>query len=354
MSLDTSYLPFQHNPGALTIYLLNQCNLSCMHCYMDAVPSPEKILPKDLILRSLSEVEQLGIGAVNLTGGEPLLYPDLAEILQYLSGKQSYEVTISTNGTLIDRSKVDLLRDSGVKVNVSLDGPANYHDKFRGMDGAFSRASRGIELMQSEDIQVSLVTTINKNNLIHLPWLAEWASRRGIGRIFVQPLMELGRGSLIADKKLSQSQIYDLYFLVSDLANKYRSKGLSFNIAYRSRDFLLEHPCAAYVCNGSKCHRKVTKEIKTLIVREDGTVLPEIETLNPRFSLGKLSDGTLVELVKEYFKSNYQDFDQLCRLVYNKAVSNSDSPFILLDEIISMESWMVQPQDITPSPNLGV
>ena len=176
----------------------------------------------------------------------------------------------------------------------------------------------------------------------------------GIGRIFVQPLMQLGRGSTIADKKLSRSQIYDLYFLVSDLANKYRSKGLSFNIAYRSRDFLLEHPCAAYVCDGSKCHRKVTKEIKTLIIREDGTVLPEIETLNPRFSLGKLSDGTLVELVKEYFESNYRDFDQLCRLVYNKAVSNSDSPFILLDEIISRESWLVQPQDNPPSPNLEV
>jgi len=308
---------------------------------MDAASSPDKSLPKNLVLRSLSEVEELGIGAVNLTGGEPLLYPYLAEVLCALSRQQSYEVTISTNGTLVDRTWANTIRDSGAKVNVSIDGPSNYHDRFRGSDGAFLKASRGIELMINAGIRVSLVTTVCQDNLIHLPWVAEWAAAMGIEEIFIQPLLQLGRASRIADKKLSQRQVYDLYFLLSDLAGSRQSGGIGFKIAYRKRDFLIEHPCAAYICDGSKCHRKAAKEIKTLIIREDGTVLPEIETLNPRFSLGKLSDGTLADLVERYFKTSYCDFDKLCRSVYARVISSCDY-FILLDEMISKESWKSQ------------
>ena len=50
-----------------------------MHCYMDSVSGLDKVLPKELVIRSIGEVERLGIGTVVLTGGEPLLYPDLPE-----------------------------------------------------------------------------------------------------------------------------------------------------------------------------------------------------------------------------------------------------------------------------------
>ena len=92
-----------------------------------------------------------------------------------------------------------LLSNSGAKVNVSIDGPENYHDKFRGSMGAFMKASRGIELMLNAGIQVSLVTTICQDNLKYLPWLAEWASEIGIKKIFIQPLLQLGRASRIAE-----------------------------------------------------------------------------------------------------------------------------------------------------------
>jgi len=305
---------------------------------MNSVSYRDKVLPKDLVIRSIGEVEKLGIGTVVLTGGEPLLYPDFPDLLGFISGKQNLEFIISTNGTLVDQSMAKLLSNSGANVNVSIDGPDNYHDKFRGVDGSFLKASRGLELMLDAGIQVSLVTTICQDNLKYLPWLVDWASEMGIKKIFIQPLLRLGRASRIEDKRLSQSQIYSLYFLISDLKCT-QGRDICFSIAYRRRELLLEHPCVAYVCNGIKCHRKAEKEIKKLIIREDGTILPEIETLNPSFSLGKICDGTLVNLVKKYFESNYSDFDQLCRSVYAGVVSNYEMRFIPLDEIISEESW---------------
>jgi len=306
---------------------------------MDANSHVTTLLAKDLVLRSLGEVEQLNIGTVHFTGGEPFLYPYLQDLLHSVSGQESYGVTIATNGTLIDRDAIILISDCGATLHVSIDGPPAYHDEFRGVKGAFQKTERNIGLMVDAEIPVTIVTTICQDNLVHLPWLAEWASELGIRNVVIQPLLELGRAVRIKDRKLSQDQIYDLFFQLSDLGSSYRSKGLEFGITYKSRDLLVEHPCAAYVCDGIKCHRKAAKEIKKLIIREDGTILPEIPTLNPRFSLGDIREGLLVDLVKRYFESNYSEFDRLCRVTYAEVIPAWESPFIPWDEIVSERSW---------------
>jgi MoaA/NifB/PqqE/SkfB family radical SAM enzyme len=339
VSFDVMHLAMPHQPGILVVHLLNQCNLSCKHCYMDATKKTDKLLPREMVLKILSEVEQLGIGTVYLSGGEPFLYPWLSGVLRFASKQHGFSTIVSTNGTLISQADIDLLKDCGVGVNVSIDGPADYHDQFRGSKGAFLRTSRNIVSMLDAGISVSLIMTICQDNLTYLPWLAEWASGIGVKNVSIQPLTQLGRASKIQDKKLSENQMCSMFFQLSDLGYIYRLKGVNFTLNYRSRDFLLEHPCAAHVCNGSKCHRKVEKEIKKLIIREDGTVLPEIATLNPRFSLGNVRDGTLTDLVKNYFESNYSDFDHLCRSVYAEVLPNWTCPMIPWNEILSEKSW---------------
>jgi Fe-coproporphyrin III synthase len=340
-------------PGTLEIFLLNQCNLSCRHCFMDAVSHTGRVLPLDLVFRSLGEMDHLGIGSVYFTGGEPFLYPHLPELLRYISQKTDYGITLATNGTLIDRSAIDLLDKSRIKVNVSIDGPPEYHDRFRGAEGAFLRSSRGIGLLMDAGVSVSIVTTVCRDNLAHLPWLAEWAAENGIRNVIIQPLFQLGRGQKIREKRLSQSQIRTLFFQLSDLGCAYQSRGVNFAVAYKNRDFLLEHPCAAYVCKGSGCHRRAQKEIKKLIIREDGTILPEIETIHPRFSLGNVRDGLLVDFVRRYFESGYADFDHLCRSTFAEILPSWVSPLIPWDEIVSEASWnrdFQMPENLIQTP----
>ena len=331
--------PLPHQAGVLLIHLLNRCNLFCKQCYLDASPQRNMQLPLNLIVRSLGEVEQLGIGTIYLSGGEPLLYPELPEVLASVSGRQKFELCISTNGTLIGGAEADLLKDSGANVQVSVDGPEPYHDMFRGFDGAFRRASHGIQELVAAGVPVTLVVTVCRDNLAYLPWLAEWAANVGVERVSVQPLLQLGRGSELFDKKLSGEQMCDLFLQLSDLGHRYQSAGLRFSLAYRTRSFLLAHTCAAYVCNGARCHRKVEKEIKKLVIREDGTVLPEIPTLNPRYALGNIHEATLNELVTRYFADGYSQFDRLCRTIYNEVMPRWASPLIPWDEIVSERSW---------------
>ncbi len=336
---DSVSSPLPHQAGVLLIHLLNRCNLLCQHCYLHAAPWRNTHLPLELVIRSLGEVEQLGIGTIYLSGGEPFLYPELPEILALVSQRQGFHLCVSTNGTLIGAAEAALLKSSGASVQVSIDGPEAYHDRFRRSEGAFRRASDGILQLVAAEVPVTVVTTICQDNTAWLPRLAEWGARMGVERISIQPLVQLGRGYGIHEKKLSEEQLHDLFLQLSDLGHTYRSRGLRFSLAYRTRRFLLVHPCAAYVCNGTHCHRKVAKEIKKLVIREDGTVLPEIPTLDHRFALGNLREATLTELVTRYFADGYAQFDRLCRTVYEEVMPTWTSPIVPWNEIVSDRSW---------------
>jgi MoaA/NifB/PqqE/SkfB family radical SAM enzyme len=336
---DPVWSPLPHQPGVLLIHLLNRCNLFCQHCYLDAAPSCNTQLPLELVIRTLDEIDQLGIATIYLSGGEPLLYSELSDVLASVS-QRGFNLIVASNGTLIGTAEAAMLKDSGASVQVSIDGPEAYHDLLRGSKGVFRRARFGIQQLVAAEVPVTIVMTICRDNISWLPWLAQWASQMGVARISVQPLLKVGRGADIHDKKLSKEQLCDLFLQLSDLGHKYLSHGIRFSLAYRTRRFLLAHPCAAYVCNGTRCHRKVAKEIKKLVIREDGTVLPEIPTLNYRFALGNLHKATLTELIAHYFNDGYAQFDHLCRTVYKEVMPIWTSPLVPWDEIVSERSWM--------------
>jgi MoaA/NifB/PqqE/SkfB family radical SAM enzyme len=299
------------------------------------------VLSPELVMGALSEVEKLGIGSVYFSGGEPFLYDELPQVLAFACQQNNLILHISTNGTLIGAKEAALLKETKAYLHVSMDGPEEYHDGFRQSEGAFRNTSRGIQHLVEAGVPVDIVMTVSRDNLSYLTWLAEWAVKMGVKRLNVQPLLNYGRGANIRDRQLSAEQMCDLFLLLSDLGVAYRSKGLELGLSsYRTKAFLTAHPCAAYVCNGAQCHRKLSKEIKKLVIREDGMVLPEIATLNYRYALGNLREGSLCELVTRYMGDGYAEFDRLCRSVYEQVMPTWTSPLIPWDEIVSERSWI--------------
>ena len=339
VEFDPQLTPLQSQPGILLIHLTNRCNLNCRHCYLEAGPTCHTELPLELALGALSETERLGLSTVYLSGGEPFLYRELPQVLAFAARQPNLALRISTNGTLIDAEQVALAKENNASVQISIDGPEPYHDEFRRSEGAFRRSSRAIQLLVQAGVPVTIVVTICQDNLSYLRGLAEWAAGMGVQRFSVQPLLKYGRGAEIEHKRLTADQLCKLFLELSDLGVAYRGRGLEFALSYHTKQLFLAHPCAAYVCNGAGCHRKVRKEIKRLVVRENGTVLPEIATLNPRFALGNLREGPLSELVDRYFHDGYAEFDRLCRRVYRDIMANWPSPLVPWDEIVADQSW---------------
>lgn len=330
--------------ATLMLHLLGRCNLQCLHCYMGGSPSRREQLPLEPVMAAIAECEQLDIGALYLTGGEPLLYPGLPDVLTAAAQVPGLRVTLCTNGTLITPRHATIFRDRGTEVNISIDGDPQFHDHFRNLSGAFHAAERGIRTLVEAGVRITIVTTISQGNMGSLSSLVEWAARCGAVQLRVQPLLQLGRGAQIADQCLTAQQMDRLLLQLSDLANRYRSNGLKCSLVGVSRRFLLTHPCGAYVCNGAGCHRRVAKEIKKLIVREDGTVLPEATNLSQDFSLGNIQDGPLSMLVSRYFEDGYQRFDQLCRTTYSEVLPTWEPAVVPWDQIVAERSHRWRPR----------
>ncbi len=295
------------------------------------------MLPLPLIRQTLAEADELGIRSVQLSGGEPFLYPEIVEVLKFASGKK-FALTVSTNATLIDEDAVELLTVANAHVVTSIDGPPDYHDTFRGERGSFMKAEKGIARLNKRGIPVKVVTTVCEDNVKHIKWCADWASKTNIGTLQIQPLENIGRGKNIENKRLQEEHLHDLFILVNDLAAFYAPNGLDIKMSYRSRDYMKIHPCTAFVCNGKGCHRGVQKELKKIVIREDGTILPELVDIDRQFLIGNLYNDTLKNNLLNYLKEGYARFDQLCRDVFNDTVLNNPAPLIPWNEILTERS----------------
>ncbi|HKV42296.1 MAG TPA: radical SAM protein, partial [Blastocatellia bacterium] len=344
--------------GTLMLHLLGRCNLECQHCYMEGSPFRKEELPLDAVLGAVAECKLLGIGTVYITGGEPLLYRGLDDVIRAAAEIPKLQIALCTNGTSITPRRAAFFGSLGLRSNISIDGDEAFHDHFRRQPGAFRASERGVRMMADAGVPVTIIATISQANLHLLPAIVEWTAQSGAVRLLVQPLLKLGRGTGIADQRLSTSQMNLLFLRLSDLANRLRSSdggvdkglekglgnGLDCKLIGANPKFLKAHPCGAYVCNGGGCHRRVAKEIKKLVIREDGTVLPEVPNLNHRYALGNIQDGALSTLVRRYFENGYEQFDLLCRTAYAEVLPTWEAPVVPWEQIIAERSEYWSPR----------
>lgn len=328
---------FLKRTGNLLIHLLDKCNLHCNHCYLNARRDGCKILPLELVKRTLDEADEMGLKIVQFSGGELFLHPDVDDILKSTL-KKNFKVIVSTNGTLITEEYANLLAKINARIVTSIDGPEEYHDVFRGQKGSFLKTANSIARLVNLGVPVDVVTTVCEDSLEYIDWCAEWAYNMKVEVIQFQPLENIGRGEGIKNKKLQTEKLHDLFIHLKDLSVFYAKKGLKIKMTYQSREFMLQHPCTAFVCNGKNCHRGVEKELKKIVIREDGLILPELVDIDRRFAIGNLFDDTLRNNLESYLENGYQKFDRMCREVYNDSVVNGSGPLISWNEILTERS----------------
>jgi MoaA/NifB/PqqE/SkfB family radical SAM enzyme len=153
ISLDRRYRQgISSPPVSLSLNLTRRCNLKCRMCEQHRHQSrsstalswydPARELPLAAWQDLLDQVASFR-PRLYLTGGEPLLYPHFPELIREAK-KRRFLLHLQTNGTLLDRAADQLVAAGVEMVTVSLDGPAEIHDRVRGQQGAFRRTREGI------------------------------------------------------------------------------------------------------------------------------------------------------------------------------------------------------------------
>lgn len=184
-----------------------RCNLHCQHCYASArsLPHPDELTPAEG-LALIGELARCGVPALILSGGDPLLRPDLLELLRCASD-HGIHTAVSTNGTLIDAGVARHLRAAGAGyVGVSVDGIGRLHDRFRGLRGAWEQALRGLRHCREAGLTVGLRFTLSRVTLPHLPGVLDLMEAEQVHRGYVSHLVYVGRAHNLVGLALSSGE----------------------------------------------------------------------------------------------------------------------------------------------------
>jgi heme d1 biosynthesis radical SAM protein NirJ len=184
-------------PGPVVIWnLIRRCNLTCKHCYsISADKDFAGELSTEEIFATMDDLKRFRVPVLILSGGEPLLHPDIFEISRRAKGMGFY-VGLSSNGTLIDESNIEHIAAAGYNyVGVSLDGIQKTHDEFRRMAGAFDKSMHGIRLCKERGIKVGIRFTLTQDNAHDLPNLLRLMEDEGLDKFYLSHLNYAGRGN---------------------------------------------------------------------------------------------------------------------------------------------------------------
>lgn len=182
--------------------LTEACNLRCTHCYQESPPGPptsgELSWPQAQIVLAKLVALWAGWGLkghLNLSGGEPLRSPwfwNLAEALAALPRGPGFSVL--SNGTLLTLEAARRLKTLGCRfVQVSIDGDREVHDRIRG-PGALERAVDGLRALRRAGVETMVSFTAGATNAAEFPAVARLCRRWGVGVLWSDRVLPLGRG----------------------------------------------------------------------------------------------------------------------------------------------------------------
>lgn len=220
------YGSFQHYRPVVVWNATRRCHLHCRHCYSE---SQDREYPNELTTteaeRVIADLAHYQVPVLLFSGGEPLLRPDLFELVRQATG-QGIRAVLSTNGTLITSAVAQELRAAGVSyVGVSLDGLEATHDRFRGQRGAFREALQGIHSCQEAGLRVGVRFTITRGNYRDLADIFHLVEGEGVPRLCFYHLVYSGRGSRLREEDLSHEETRQAMDLIMEKTRELYGRG---------------------------------------------------------------------------------------------------------------------------------
>ena len=176
----------------------NQCNLTCSHCYQDAGEAKEAELTTQEGKELIDGIARAGFKIMIFSGGEPLMRPDIYELVSYAASKGLRPV-FGTNGMLITEEVAQRLKEAGaMAMGISLDSlDEEKHNTFRGNPEAYARTIEGMKNCRKVGLPFQIHTTIMDWNKEEICDIIDFAVEMGAIAEYIFFLIPVGRGVFI-------------------------------------------------------------------------------------------------------------------------------------------------------------
>ncbi|WP_434286489.1 GTP 3',8-cyclase MoaA [Celeribacter sp. SCSIO 80788] len=309
--------PFARAITYLRVSVTDRCDFRCVYCmaeHMTFLPKKELLTLEELD-RMCSTFIGLGVEKLRITGGEPLVRRGIMTFFnamsRHLESGALKELTLTTNGSQLDRFAADLYAAGVRRVNVSLD--TLDADKFARVTrwGRLDQVLRGIEAAREAGLKIKINTValrgFNENELFEL---TEWCAREGMDLTFIEvmPMGDLGNEDRVG-------QYWPLTDLRDDLATRYTLTDLAERTGGPARYVRLEEtgqkigfitPLTHNFCEScNRVRMTCTGDLFMCLGQEDNASLRDIMRAHPE------DDAPLIRAIEEAIshKPKGHDFD---------------------------------------------
>lgn len=179
--------------------ITNLCNANCVYCFTNSNSITKQEMTDEEIIFLINSLFGLGIKQLSIGGGEPFLR-NLTKIISEV--EKDINISITTNGTILDDEIIECIKNRNVKITISLDSLNSQHMKKvrKGID--LSDVLNNIDkLVKFQDIRknLSIRSTISTNNITDLKELVDYCESKKIPRLKINSINAFGRGKRCVD-----------------------------------------------------------------------------------------------------------------------------------------------------------
>lgn len=283
--------------------ITSECNLKCAHCSDLLKTSKSKYLPSDKLLEFNNKMVKLGINSVVVTGGEPSLHRDFYELVESLA--LNCQVLITSNGTLLDFSKISNLLESNpnVTLQLSMDGISKENfEQVRGKN-VYDKVIKLIDFLVSKNLnsQIGLSMTILEQNKDDVKKIISFAKKNNLKFVHFPALLPVGvakrKWDEIAPSVKNQVAIED--YLLNELTNSNSETTISSNRI----DQIITR--ISYKENGD-CLKNMT-----LKITPEGYILPCPAASDPNTKVGSIDEIDICDSLIDRLNKHLNSYSKL-------------------------------------------
>jgi MoaA/NifB/PqqE/SkfB family radical SAM enzyme len=290
----------------LQLHPTRYCNLACRHCYSRSGSDATESLRADVLGRTVADAARLGYEVASFSGGEPLLYPELARVLDHAK-VAGLRTAVATNGFPLTPGRARQLCGRVDLVTVSVDGLEQEHNETRGSRRAFAAVERALAVLANARVPFGLIATLSATNWHVLPELVALAVDAGAQLFHAHALERAGRAVAAVPEAafLSEDDLERAFVLLHALAAEL-GDAIAVHGDLLHRRWVLSDPTLV------EAHTETATLPRVLVVEPSGRVVPIAYGFADRYAVGNVNAASLATMCGEYRQSGSASLRHMC------------------------------------------